>query len=625
MFGYTPVEKDKKTGPCCDINLTNIFVLNHSKAKEIAEKTAAGLNPSIANTALAKDEKSLDAAGEQIVSIFVDNVEGAEEKAYAALKAYAKQFGGPEAEKLLTDDKILSLNEQISPKFEENNDEEKTEEENPSDGKKSEKLNEKYFPYINSNNHFFDEDDSEETDDSDYSEDGEDAEQDSSNDAKDDEFPEDSEQQDDQLDKDQDNNDEKEKSKNEETQKPQKIGFYFVYSLKGVGIKETPVRDAFKFLGKNILKPTLKSIFGYLGQALSGFEIKFSDGRTLSLGDVGDGIKKDLQKIGKGFGLVAKLFKTDPNKAITQFRQKLKQRMPTQSECKIKLMDNKELFSNKEIIDRVDGVGRKKLLKAKKILVVMISGPDRKSIKTKTINKVFAKSMNIGFSQLKTWLSDNVIEANPLNSPSNAENVSENDYKFIKPFENRNGYIVNEVLADFTDFGSFQIDDCPNFDIDQHLFESLFEADKPTKSEKIIITFKHPVDPDDQAGEYKKFNKNIVANAGDFLKKYKQDIPTEIAKKIFKSKGYEFVRWMPKIDFDTPLKHKMTYTALYKKTKDVESKDNGDEFKDGKNSQKYDYSENFKSNRYLDDTDIYLIIVSGKSTNEKSKNYEEEE
>lgn len=628
MFGYTPVEKDKKISACCDINLTNIFVLNHTKAKQAAEKIAVSLNPLIANTALAKDEKTLEAAGEQIVSIFVDNVDGAKEKAYAALRAYANQFGGPEAEKSLTDDKILSFNDQISEKSESNDENSDKKSEDSSD---SEKLNESYFSQSDFNGKIFDEaneyvddgDEEEEIDDANSSDESNDESVDSEEKPDDQNNDEQSEEQQAKTDEDAKKND----KKTEESKKPEKIGFYFVYSLKGVGIKETPIKDALETVSKNILKPVFKSVFGYLGHAIGSLEIKFGDGKTISLADVGNDIKKDFKKVGKGFGIIAKLFKSDPKKVITQFKQIIKQKLPTQTKCQVELVSSKKLFENKEVIERVDGVGRKKLLEAKNILVVIITGPERKSVTVKTIKNAFARSVNIGLSKLKVWFSKNIIEANPLSTPTNhssssneLENQHRSEFK-SKKLDNSEEDILNETWLNLTNIDLCQIDDRPCFDIERHLFESLFEADKPKsdKSEKIIITFKYPVDPENPDGDEKKFSKNIVAKVGDQMKEHRNEIPIDIARSKFKSKGYSFSRWVPKIDYTSPLKHEMTYTALYKKTEDSNVEDNND-----RKTSKFGIDDGYNQKKYLDDTDIYLIIISGKIKDEKSNNANED-
>ena len=112
MFGFKKGEKDKEVRSSCEISLTNIFVLNHNKAKSQALKVLTSGNPKVTNSALSEDESTLTSAGHHLVSIVVDKPND-EDEAKKALKAYASQWGGYDSYKALTDDKIYSLDDEV--------------------------------------------------------------------------------------------------------------------------------------------------------------------------------------------------------------------------------------------------------------------------------------------------------------------------------------------------------------------------------------------------------------------------------------------------------------------------------------------------------------------------------
>lgn len=559
MFGFKKGEKDKEVGASCEISLTNIFVLNHNKAKSQALKVLTSGNPKVTNSALSEDESTLTSAGHHLVSIVVDKpsdeneAKKVQDTVKKALKAYASQWGGYDAYKALTDDKIYSLDDDVG--ADENNEgkegtgklseaalvlEAKKEdisliikakidsgewklEDIRKDLIPTKKVKDGYYLTIK-----------DELKKAGFK----DAQKQSAQSIQD---IIDSKEFEDSLQK-----------------KLSKFGFYFVYEFKVNGLKETSIGDALKKVGTKLLDGVgikFTSLFGGGGEEITGKDIR-----------------KGLQD---AFGGI------DPDQLVSRFHANMRKKIPSDGHCDVSVYDKNTILRNTKRF--LDAQAKKKVMDADYTLAIKISEQDgRKGITPQVIADVLTTSIVGIFKKFKNKVTkDDVIVVN---------NSKDRGVKAAKSQANAdNEAVVTETMRDLVFEAYNQLVPCDSslvsnkssslnasFDICQILFEA---SSSPSM---LSVDFKYPVEPTQPEGTKKNFmitdggNQPIVIEVvpGGTIGDKDKNIPVAQAEQKFISSGFEFIGWLPKLKGDPKITKNTTFVAQYRKKKDAKDLDN---------------------------------------------------
>lgn len=547
MFGFKKGEKDKEVRASCEISLTNVFVLNHNKAKAAAVAKANGLNPVVANSALSEDEKTLTSAGHHMVSIVLDSKDKAEEEikkaATEALKVYATQFGGPGAEKALTEDKIYSLDDEVG--ADENN------EGKEGEGKLDESLvleagkelisqvvkakidsgdwqlddvrknlKDKYYKQIKDE----------------LAKAGDDPVNAKKQSVDSIQKVIDSKEFEDSL----------EKKADEGGNKPNKSGYYFVYEFKVNGLKETSIGDALKKIGTKLLDGVgikFTSLFGGGGSEITGKDIR--------------------QGLQGAFGGI------DPDQLVSKFQTNMRKKIPTDGRCDVSVYDKNTILRNTK--QYLDAQAKKKIMDADYTLAIKVSEQDgRKEITPQLIADILTNSIVGVFKKFKNKVTkDDVIVVN------NSKNRGREAAKTQVEAPVKDGGVVSEAYLSTASLVYTKII-LEHFDSPRRLFDMLFEAETPTM---LSVDFKYPSDPSQPEGNKENFEKDgkpivIKVTPGKSIGDKDKNIPVAQAKQQFISSGYEFIGWTPKLKGDPKITKNTTFVAQYKKQKNAKDTDN---------------------------------------------------
>ena len=554
MFGFKKGEKDKEVGASCEISLTNIFVLNHNKAKSQALKVLTSGNPKVTNSALSEDESTLTSAGHHLVSIVVDkpNDENEAKKVQdtvkKALKAYASQWGGYDAYKALTDDKIYSLDDEVG--ADENSEgkegtgklsesflleralttEEKKLLYQVIDGKMSKKgwkpedirfhydelKNIKGFGRLGRNE---------------------------VKNAIIEKWPG--------AFKDGDWEDKKENPING------KFGFYFVYEFKVNGLKETSIGDALKKVGTKLLDGVgikFTSLFGGGGEEITGKDIR-----------------KGLQD---AFGGI------DPDQLVSRFHANMRKKIPSDGHCDVSVYDKNTILRNTKRF--LDAQAKKKVMDADYTLAIKVGEQDgRKGITPQVIADVLNNSIVGIFKKFKNKVTkDDVIVVN--NSKNRGVKTAKNQANADSEA------VVTETMRDLVFEAYNQLVPCDSSlvsnkssspDVSFDICQMLFEAS--SSSSMLSVDFKYPVEPTQPEGIKKNFmttdggDQPIVIEVapGGTIGDKDKNIPVAQAEQKFISSGFEFIGWLPKLKGDPKITKNTTFVAQYRRKKDAKDID----------------------------------------------------
>ena len=562
MFGFKKGQKDKEVGASCEISLTNIFVLNHNKAKSQAFKVLTSGNPKVTNSALSEDESTLTSAGHHLVSIVVDKpsdeneAKKVQDTVKKALKAYASQWGGYDAYKALTDDKIYSLDDEVG--ADENN-----------EGKEGTgKLNEAAL-VLEADKKLISQVVKSKIDSGEWQLDDirKNLKAKYYNIIKDElvkagDKPDnaqkqsvasiqkviDSQEFEDSLEK---------KDSDPKNSSLSKFGFYFVYEFKVNGLKETSIGDALKKVGTKLLDGVgikFTSLFGGGGEEITGKDIR-----------------KGLQN---AFGGI------DPDQLVSRFHANMRKKIPTDGHCDVSVYDKNTILRNTKRF--LDAQAKKKVMDADYTLAIKVGEQDgRKGITPQVIADVLNTSIVGIFKKFKNKVTkDDVIVVN--NSKNRGVKTAKNQANADSEA------VVTETMRDlvFEAYNQLVLYDSSlvsnksspsdvSFDICQILFEA------SSSSSMLSVDFKYPVEPTQPEGIKKNFmttdggDQPIVIEVapGGTIGDKDKNIPVAQAEQKFISSGFEFIGWLPKLKGDPKITKNTTFVAQYRKKKDAKDID----------------------------------------------------
>lgn len=545
MFGFRLDAKDKDVGVNCEISLTNIFVLNHNKAKQQALKVLTSGNPRLSNSALSEDGTALTSAGHHIVSIVVDKPADAKDvqKATAgvknALKAYASQWGAA----TLDDSKIYSLDDDTG--SDENNDgKEGTGELSESMllerelSKKEKALLQQEIEAKISSGTWKPEDIRFHWDDlkaiKGFSTLGKKQIKAGVLEKWPDAFKD---------------GDWEEAKNGSEAPSSGKLGFYFTYEFKVAGLKETSLGSALKKVGAYLLDGLgvkFTSLFGGGGEEITGKDIR-----------------KSFNSMFRGI---------NPTQLVNRFESNMKKKIPTGGECYVEIYDKSTIFRKTK--QYLDSQAKKKVLDADYSIAIKVNEHDgRKTITPQIIADVLTSSIVGVFKKFKNKLTKNdVILIN--NSKNRGREAASSDGD-----SDSSGDVFESCGSSM--WLSYPRITLPAVDAGVELFDLLFEASASTSSSSLLsVDFKYPANPSQPEGDKKSFKKDgkpivIQVKRGKRLsdKGKDKDIPTAQAKQQFANGKYDFIGWNPSLKGDPAISKDTTFVAQYRKQKDAEDFD----------------------------------------------------
>lgn len=554
FFGFTDA-KDPDVKPCCDIDVTGIFVANHQKAVKSGEDAAKAKkvdNLTITNSALSEDGTKLASAGEHIVcavfdAVKDDDAENTESRkvAFGILKEYAKQFSGED----LDEKKVYSLQDEGQHPSAPAAKEEASADDKKSSGSETDgyqKILDDASSQVNESSSSSSDDDSSSVDPDSFSspESGESSSASSSS---------------------------GDDSSNSSAQ--QKVGYYFVYKLVIEGIKESSFGSALKKMASKMI---------------DGFDMKVKF--TSLFGGGGDEIELSGKKMRQY--LQAKI---DPAKLENAFYETIQKKFPSEKYggVTIKIYDKNVIV--KFLGHLVGAQDKKKILDADYSLVVKVksSSKVRDLLKPAMIVKLLRESIREVQPNMKLF--KNRIKEKDVIIVSNSkasEIAAANDER--QGTDNQGGNSVLEESYNSLKRSStrLKLTSCESFNSQQTIFDLLFEAE----GEKVTISFKYPekwASPTE--GTPKDFDnkKQITVDKNTTYGQIKQTSEVVSAEKQAQEKFDEYAYWVGWVadakDRDT-IKDNYSFsknTVLLAKYKRREKNDDEDDLKSS--GQSFDY------------------------------------
>lgn len=363
--------------PVCTMNVAKILTALHQNA--LANTNAASKGYVIANSAISEDGKTVESAGEHVISLIrEDPSKGDSVKktdAVSMLKTYVQWFVGPDLAKKVNDSTVLPLNSAPS-------------EVKKDEGKDEKELSEsKFMPFgkwLSLHEASDDVDNASDEDDEDeaYEEDDEDtSDEEDSSDEGDDASGEDGDEGEDVDDEDGEGGENQKLDPKVES----KEGYYITYSLKVEGLPQKALKDAMKKFAATFFDDV--KIYG------SGL---FGGSYSFTVKDVKDKLKDTFGRI-------------DPDELVSNIKQKISKKMPETDATEVNIRDKDTLIA--DLGSEADAQQKKKINSANYSVWIKVQKDDPKKafFNPREIADIVTSSIKGLFKKFKNAITKNDV------------------------------------------------------------------------------------------------------------------------------------------------------------------------------------------------------------------------